>query len=313
MLSEADTCRQFILPKLYVAGWTDEQINEQRTFTDGRIMVAGSKTRRGTQKRADYLLRYRRDFMIAVLEAKSIYKSADVALAQAKDYAQILDLRFAYGSNGDEILEFDFLTGRQTQLQSLPSPDDLWKRLQPQTALTTPDQQQRFLTPSLPIPGKPLRYYQEIAINRVVRAILSGRRRILLTMATGTGKTDVAFHICWKLWTTKWNRTGEPRRPRILYLSDRSVLVDDPMNKQFLPFGNARHKIQGQAIQSREMYFATYQAIARDERRPGLYRDYSPEFFDLIVVDECHRGSAADDSNWRDILNHFAPAYGVEQ
>ena len=159
------------------------------------------------------------------------------------------------------------------------------------------------------MPGKPLRYYQEIAINRVICAILSGQNRVLLNMATGTGKTDVAFHICWKLWSTRWNRAGEPRRPRILFLSDRSILVDDPKDKQFAPFGDARWKIQGEAIKSREMYFATYQAIARDERRPGLYRDYSPDFFDLVIVDECHRGSARDESNWREILEYFQPAY----
>ncbi|GAH12633.1 unnamed protein product, partial [marine sediment metagenome] len=171
------------------------------------------------------------------------------------------------------------------------------------------EQQKKFLTPSLPVSGKPLRYYQEIAINRVMEAILSGRERVLINMATGTGKTDVAFHICWKLWTTKWNRTSEIRRPRILYLSDRSILVDDPKDKQFVPFGEARWKIQGEAIKSREMYFATYQAIAKDERRPGLYRDYNADFFDLIIVDECHRGSAKDESNWREILEYFEPAY----
>jgi type I restriction enzyme R subunit len=143
----------------------------------------------------------------------------------------------------------------------------------------------------------------------VIRAILAGQRRVLLNMATGTGKTDVAFHICWKLWNTRWNRTNEHQRPRILFLSDRSILVDDPKDKQFAPFGHARHKIQGEAVKSREMYFTTYQAIARDERRPGLYREYDPGFFDLIVVDECHRGSATDESNWQEILKYFEPAY----
>jgi type I restriction enzyme R subunit len=128
-------------------------------------------------------------------------------------------------------------------------------------------------------------------------------------MATGTGKTDVALHICWKVWSTKWNRKGKPRRPRILFLADRSILVDDPKDKRFLPFGDARWKIQGEAVKSREMYFATYQAIAKDERRPGLYREYDPDFFDLIIVDECHRGSARDESNWREILEYFEPAY----
>jgi type I restriction enzyme R subunit len=129
-------------------------------------------------------------------------------------------------------------------------------------------------------------------------------------MATGTGKTLVAFQICWKLWSARWNRTGEYRKPKILYLADRNILVDDPKDKDFPPFGDARWKIEnGEANKSREMYFAIYQAIAKDERRPGLYREYSPDFFDLIIVDECHRGSARDESNWREILEYFEPAY----
>jgi type I restriction enzyme R subunit len=237
-----------------------------------------------------------------------LQKSRD-GLQQAKGYAQILDLQFAYATNGHGIVEHDFLTGRETDLETFPSPDELWSRLQAHLGLTRPEDQKRFLTPSLPVPGKMPRYYQEIAINRTIHALLQGRRRVLLTMATGTGKTDVAFHICWRLWSARWNRTGEARRPRILYLSDRSILVDDPKDKQFAPFGDARWKIEGEAIKSREMYFATYQAIAKDERRPGLYREYAPEFFDLVIVDECHRGSARDESNWREILEYFHPAY----
>jgi type I restriction enzyme R subunit len=139
--------------------------------------------------------------------------------------------------------------------------------------------------------------------------VLAGRTRLLLTLATGTGKTSVAFQICWKLWTTRWNRSGEPRRPKILFLADRNFLVDDPMAKDFAPFGDARHKIEsGTVVRGRDMYFAIYQAMAEDERRDGLFRQYPPDFFDLIVVDECHRGSARTTSAWRDILNHFAPA-----
>jgi type I restriction enzyme R subunit len=144
-----------------------------------------------------------------------------------------------------------------------------------------------LLTPAHHLSGKTPRYYQEIAINRAVQAILQGKRRILLTMATGTGKTVVAFQICWKVWNARWNRTGEYRRPRILYLADRNILVDDPKDKIFAAFGDARWKIEnGDANQSREMYFAIYQAIAQDERRPGLYREYPTDFFDLVIVDE---------------------------
>lgn len=247
--------------------------------------------------------------MIAIIEAKASYKKAADGLQQAKEYAQVLDLKFAYATNGSEIVEHDFITGKETILEAFPTPDELWNRLQVHIGLKDPDKLQCLIAPSLPIPGKPLRYYQEIAVNRVIQAILSGKTRVLINMATGTGKTDVAFHICWKLWSTRWNRLGEPRRPRILYLSDRSILVDDPKDKQFAPFGDARWKIEGEPIKSREMYFSTYQAIAKDERRPGLYRDYSPEFFDFIIVDECHRGSARDESNWREILEYFRPAY----
>ncbi len=158
--------------------------------------------------------------------------------------------------------------------------------------------------------GKTPRYYQEIAINRTVQSILQGKRKVLLTMATGTGKTVVAFQICWKLWTARWNRVGEHRRPKILYLADRNILIDDPKDKIFAPFGDPRWKIEGGEVnKGREMYFAIYQAIAQDERRPGLYREYARDFFDLIIVDECHRGSARDESNWREILEYFEPAY----
>ncbi len=309
MATEADTCRKYVLPKLYAAGWTDDQINEQRTFTDGRVMVAGSKVWRRPQKRADYILRYKPNLMVAVVEAKASHKNPADGLQQAKEYAQILDLKFAYATNGYGIVEHNFLTGRDTNIDEFPSPDELWRRIQEHIGLPSEEQRRRFLAPTLPVPGRPLRYYQEIAINRVINAVLGGRRKVLLNMATGTGKTDVAFHICWKLWDTRWNRTGEPRRSRILFLSDRSILVDAPKDKQFAPFGDARWKIQGEAVKSREIYFATYQAIARDERRPGLYRDYDPEFFDLVIVDECHRGSARDESNWREILEYFSPAY----
>ncbi|HEY8293253.1 MAG TPA: DEAD/DEAH box helicase family protein, partial [Thermomicrobiales bacterium] len=157
--------------------------------------------------------------------------------------------------------------------------------------------------------GKRPRYYQQIAIKRAVDAILAGEKRLLLTMATGTGKTTVAFQICWKLWTAEWNRTGRVGTPKILFLADRRVLVDDPKDKDFAPFEDARFKITGGVTsKSRDMYFALYQSLAEDEGQTGLFRDYKPDFFDLIIVDECHRGSAQDGSNWRAILDYFTPA-----
>ncbi len=313
MSTEADTCRKFVVPKLQAAGWDNDphSIAEQRYFTAGRIVVRGSRAERRKGKRADFLLRYTRDFTLAVVEAKAQYKKAADGLQQAKEYAQILGLKFAYATNGQGIVEFDFLTGKERVIGSFPAPAELWSRLRAGEKLTDDTAAQRLLTSANLTTGREPRYYQCIAIDRAVQAILQGRKRVLLTMATGTGKTDVAFQICWKLWSSKWNRKNEPqRKPRILYLADRNFLVDDPKDKIFAPFGDARHKIEGgNAVFSREMYFATYQSIAKDERRPGLYKEFAPDFFDLIIVDECHRGSAKEDSNWREILEYFEPAY----
>ncbi len=312
-LTEADTCRKYVLPKLISAGWDDEphSFTEQRTFTDGRIIVSGGQPRRDKKKRADYLLRYTRDFPIAVVEAKANYIMPATGLQQAKDYAEILGLKFAYSTNGTGIVEFDFTTGSETELDAFPGPEELWTRLRQAEPLSK-EQSECLLSPFYVEAGRTPRYYQEIAINRAIQCILQGKKRILITMATGTGKTLVAFQVCWKLWSRRWNRTDEFRHPKILYLADRNILIDDPKDKTFTPFGDARHKIEnGQAVKSREMYFAIYQAIAKDENRPGLYREYAPDFFDLIIVDECHRGSARDESNWREILEYFRPAYQI--
>lgn len=231
-------------------------------------------------------------------------------MQQAKDYAQILGLKFAYATNGKGIIEFDYITGKERELKSFPTPQELWSRYCSSQDIIDEQVKKRLLAPYYHAPGKIARYYQEIAINRTIQAILQGKKRILLTMATGTGKTLVAFQICWMLWNSGWNSKGEHRRPRILFLADRNILIDDPKDKTFTPFGDARWKIEnGDPIKSREMYFATYQSLAKDERRPGLFKEYAPDFFDLIIVDECHRGSAKDESNWREILEYFVPAY----
>ena len=311
MITEADTCRKYVLPKLTQAGWDNEphSFTEQKTFTDGRIVVTGKKIKRQKQKRADYLLRYTRDFMIGVIEAKAAYKLPGDGLQQAKEYAEILALKFAYSTNGHGIIEFDYLSGQEREVNSFPTPAELWARLQAAQKFDD-NLGKRLLTPSFLQSQKTPRYYQEIAINSALQSILQGKSRILLTMATGTGKTLVAFQICWKLWNARWNRPGEYRRPKVLYLADRNILVDDPKDKDFAPFEDARWKIENGIVnKGREIYFSTYQSIAKDERRPGLYKEYSPDFFDLIIVDECHRGSARDESNWREILEYFKPAY----
>lgn len=309
--NEADTCRLYVTPQLRESGWETSpfSITEQRTFTDGRIVVTNGKSKRGEGKRADYILRYRRDFPIAVVEAKAYREPAMLGLQQAKDYAEILGFKFAYATNGREIIEFDYLTGEQRDLDHFPTPQELWARLSGAEQID-PQDAAHILEPYQREQGKTPRYYQEIAINRAVQALVQGQRRVLLTMATGTGKTFVAFQICWKLWNSRWNKDGAHRKPRILFLADRNILVDQPKSGVFAPFGDALYKIEGgKTSKSREMYFAIYQAIASREGQPGLYRKYDRDFFDLIVIDECHRGSARDDSNWREILEYFQPAY----
>jgi len=312
MPTEADTCRKFVVPKLQDAGWDNEphSIAEQRTITDGRVVPVGKGFIRKPPKRVDYLLRYARDFPLAVVEAKANYKTAADAVQQARNYAEMLNLKFAYATNGHDIIEIDYFTGKETHVSGYASPEDLWQRYRAGQGLEEAEIGERLLTPFNHTVGKDERYYQQTAINRTVEAVLKGNDRLLLCMATGTGKTFVAFQICWKLWSSRWNRTGEHRRPRILYLADRNILVDQPKDGLFAAFGDARYKIEsGEVVQSREMYFAIYQALAEDERRLGLFKSFAPDFFDLIIIDECHRGSARDDSSWRSILDYFEPAY----
>ncbi len=313
MPNEADTCRKSVVPLLQQAGWDNEphSIAEQRTITDGRIIPVGKGFVRKPPKRVDYLLRYARDFPLAIVEAKASYKTAAAAVQQARTYAEMLGLKFAYATNGNDIIEIDYFAGTETRVTAYPAPATLWQRYQAGVGIIEPARTAQLLTPYNHTLGKGERYYQQIAINKTVEAILKGdKRRFLITMATGTGKTFVSFQICWKLWSSRWNRTGEHRRPRILYLADRNILVDQPKDGLFAAFGDARHKIEsGEVVHSREMYFAIYQALAESENRAGLFRDYPPEFFDLVIVDECHRGSARDDSSWRAILDHFKPAY----
>lgn len=324
MANEANTCRRYVVPKLETAGWDGQEhdYTEQYYFTAGKLKPKSRRQLRGNRKFADYILLYNGDFPLAVVEAKRKHKTPDDGLDQAMDYAQILGVKFAYSTNGKGIVEYDFTTGLQSDvMESFPSPNELWQRLRASQGLNEESIAERLsksfnevadqlLTPFNPNNGKEPRYYQRIAINRAVEAILRERKRLLITMATGTGKTSVAFQICWKLANIGWNASGEYRPPRILFLADRNVLVDDPMTKDFASFSEDKiHKIQGSATKGRELYFAIYQAIAKDKKRPGLYREFSRDYFDLIIVDECHRGSARDESNWRAILDYFQPAY----
>jgi len=307
-MTEADTCREFVTPKLVEAGWgaAESVIGEQHSFTNGRIIVAGGKVRRGKQRRADYLLYYRRDFPLAVVEVKELGLPAETGVQQARDYAEMLGLKFAYATNGHRIIEIDYTTGTEREIDRYPTPHELWRRLTASAHLTEPAAA-HLLEPFNLVSGKVPRYYQHIAIQRVIESILLGQRRILATLATGTGKTCIAFQICWKLWNSRWNRTGEYRRPKILFLADRNILVDDPMAKMFAPFGDARHKIAGGDVsQSRDMYFGIYQALSTSTE--DVFRKYRTDFFDLIIIDECHRGSSRDESSWRAVLEYFEPA-----
>jgi type I restriction enzyme R subunit len=307
MSNEADTCRKYVLPKLTASEWTDDLISEQVYFTDGRIIPVGRGHRRKKGNKADYLLRYRPDFPIAIVEAKPDWKLPGDGLQQAMDYAEILDLKFAYSTNGSGIVEHDYTTGKQGELSKFPSPAELWSRLKATDGFPSDRDAEDYLFPfnrelrNTDGSVKTPRYFQRVAINRAVKAVIEGEKRILLTMATGTGKTFTAQQIVWKLWKSK-------RKQRILYLADRNILVDQPITREFAVFGDALWKIQGEAKKGREIYFALYQSIAEDANRPGLYRDYPADYFDLIVVDECHRGSSRDESRWREILDYFKSA-----
>ncbi len=284
--TEADTCRELITPRLVDAGWSasPHAIGEQRSFTNGRIIVAGGQVRRGKLKRADYLLYYRRDFPLAVVEAKEVGLPAETGVQQAREYAEILGLQFAYATNGRRIIEIDYTCGTEREVGRYATPAELLARLTAATRLpetSTP----HLLEPFNLASGKVPRYYQSIAIHRVMEAILLGRKRVLATLATGTGKTCVAFQICWKLWNSRWNRAGEYRRPKILFLADRNILVDDPMARMFAPFGDARHKIAGgDATRSRDLYFGIYQALTTASA--DVFRQYRADFIDLVIIGE---------------------------
>jgi type I restriction enzyme R subunit len=311
---ERDTCRDYVLPRLKDAGWSDEQIVEQYRITDGRIVSVGSKHRRAEPLRADYVLEYRPGLPVAVVEAKREYSIPGKGMQQAKNYAELLDVPFAYATNGRGIAEDDRDTGRETEnLDAFPSPDQLWLRYRAFKGLAA-----ELAAGGVALPFnrslrnfdgtvKEPRYYQRAAINRSVAAILGGDKRLLLTMATGTGKTFVSMQIVWKLWSAGW-RPG--RHPRILYLADRSILINQPRLDYFVPaFGDGPvWTLRGGPKSGREIYFALYQAIADSGDDDGIFRYYAPDFFDLVIVDECHRGSATAESAWRRILEHFSSA-----
>jgi len=305
-LSERDICSKFITPAIKQANWGERQIREEVKLTNGRIIVKGSTTSRGKQKRADYVLSYKPNIPLAVVEAKRNIYAVGEGMQQALMYAEMLDIPFAFSSNGDTFLLHD-RTGtfgkveEEISLDRFPSPEFLWQKYCEWKGLD--EGKQKIVTQDYFIDQqKSLRYYQRIAINRTVEAIAKGQNRILLVMATGTGKTLTAFQIIWRLW-----KAGVKKR--ILFLADRNILVDQTKINDFKHFGTAMTKIKNrEAEKSYEIYLSLYQAVSGTEEERNIYKQFSPDFFDLVIIDECHRGSAAEDSAWREILDYFSSA-----
>ena len=302
-LSERDICTKFITPALKNAGWDiKSQIREEVSYTAGKIFVRGKLVQRGKQKRADYILYYKPHLPIAIIEAKDNNHSVSAGIQQALDYSNDLDIPFVYSSNGYAFFEHDKTNLKKIEselaLDNFPSPDELWKRYSKWKGLD--QKKEEIITQDYHYdPGRKPRYYQQVAINRVVDAIAEGQNRILLVMATGTGKTYTAFQIIWKLW-----KAGIKKR--ILFLADRNILVDQTMTNDFKYFDKKMTKITNRKIdKSFEIYLALYQAVTGTDEWKNIYKQFSQNFFDLIIVDECHRGSAAEDSQWREVLEYF--------
>ncbi|MGF6264399.1 type I restriction enzyme R subunit [Paraburkholderia youngii] len=306
-LSEQDIRSKFISPALIGAGWDlQTQLREEVALTAGRVVVRGNKAKRDekTIRRADYVLYLKPGIPLAVVEAKDNTHTVRAGIQQALDYAAMLDVPFAFSSNGDGFVWHDRtlqdgVLEREIGLDKFPSPAELWQRYLVWKGITheaEPVYAQDYY------PGKPARYYQLNAVNRAIEAVTRGQSRILLVMATGTGKTYTAFQIIWRLWKARAAK-------RILFLADRNILVDQTKTNDFKPFAGAMTKIENREVdKSYEIYLSLYQAVTGTEEVQNIYRQFSPDFFDLVVIDECHRGSAAEDSAWREILDYFSSA-----
>ena len=334
-LDEADTRVQLIEPKLQAAGWRDTQItrehyyNRNQAYTDGRIYLRGVRARRGEPRRVDFLLRYTDGFPIAAIEAKDESHTLDAGLEQAKAYARDLGVAFAYSTNGHGFLEYDFFTHQSQELAYFPRPEELWQRWQRNTGLDADDalrsrelrtsyaadrMRDPLLHPYAPerVTGKTPRYFQEVAVSQVIRRLMRGQRRVLLAMATGTGKTFVAFQIVWKLVASGWlNRLHQERPGRVLFLADRVVLRDQAYNN-FSPFaseesGDPRFVVKDDRLSlNRDLYFAIYQTLwSEDAQGLRLFERFPAEFFDLVIIDEAHRSGFG---TWRDMLDRFGGA-----
>ncbi|MBU3012269.1 DEAD/DEAH box helicase family protein [Polaribacter vadi] len=308
-ISESDTRANFIDPKLSENQWESIHIVREYYFTEGRKLL-GNK--RGKRLFLDYLLKYN-NTNLAIVEAKKFGDHPTKGLQQALDYAEKLKINFVYATNGKQIYEFDRGKGKGDYVDNFPTPQELYNRL---FGAKNELKEKLHNIPFLLTGNFGPRYYQEIAVNKVMETIADGKEnRILLTLATGTGKTFISFQIVHKLLQAKWNLSGNDRRPRVLFLADRNVLADQAINT-FNPYEKDVIKIDGEEVKKRNgvvptnayIFFAIYQAIAERENIGGFYKEYPSDFFDLIVIDECHRGSANEEGSWRAILDHFKPA-----
>ena len=307
-LTETEICDQFITPAVYAGGWDRHvQVRREYTFTDGQVIVRGKLVTRGKKKRADYVLFFSPNLPLAVIEAKDNTHPIGAGMQQALAYAAALDVQFVFTSNGDGFLFHD-RTGHATPVERLvsldefPSPAELWARYRAWRGIAETTEALVKFPSHDDGSGKEPRYYQRIAIQRTIEAVARGQKRLLLVMATGTGKTYTAFQIIWRLW--KANRVK-----RVLFLADRNILIDQTQTNDFKPFGSAMTKVTNRTVdKSYEVYLALYQAITGTEEESNIYKQFSPEFFDLIIIDECHRGSAREASAWREILDWFEPA-----
>ena len=307
-LSEQDICSKFILPAITKAGWDlQNQIREQFSFTAGRIIVKGKTVVRGERKRADFILFHKSNFPIAIIEAKDNNHSVGAGMQQALNYAEALDIPFVYSSNGNAFLEHSRLSkeGKKEQeisLNNFPSPAELYKRYLELKNISSKTQEIIEQDYFQELSGKEPRYFQQVAINRTVEAIANGAKKILLVMATGTGKTYTAFQIIWRLWKLKTKK-------RILFLVDRNILADQAIINDFKHFGDKMVKIHNRKIdKAYEIYLALYQGITGIEEERNIFKQFSPDFFDLVIVDECHRCSARANSLWHDVLEYYKNA-----
>ncbi len=307
-MSEEEIKLNFITPALIEnKKWDKKQVRMNVYFTDGKIIVAGKTVKRGKRNFADYILEYKPNVPLAVIEAKDNNHSIGEGIQQGIGYAEKLDIPFVFSSNGDGFIFHDRETGKEIELtlNQFPTPKELWEKYKKYRGITEKIEEtvtsDYFYEPGFKQP----RYYQRIAINRTVESIAKGQKRALLVLATGTGKTYVAFQTIWRL-----REAGLAKR--VLYLADRNILIDQPKNNDLKPLSKVITKVSNRkADPSYEVYLALYQAVSGEDDLKNIYKQFSPSFFDLIIVDECHRGSAKADSQWREILEYFKPAAQV--